>query len=118
DMGAYEYSPPIPAEVRFLPRTINLLSKGKWITAFLWLPEDYNVTDIDPNSVFLEVEIQAEQLHINEQEQVAIAKFVRGEVQSILDISDVELKITGRLTDGALFEGTDTIKVIDKAGKN
>jgi len=28
DMGAYEYSPPISAEVRIVPRTINLQSKG------------------------------------------------------------------------------------------
>jgi hypothetical protein len=29
----------------------------------------------------------------------------------------VELTITGQLTDGTVFEGTDTINVIDKAGK-
>ncbi|GAJ03155.1 unnamed protein product, partial [marine sediment metagenome] len=59
DMGAYEA--PIFAEARILPRTINLASKGKWITAFLWLPEDYNVADIDPNSIFLEDEIQPDE---------------------------------------------------------
>jgi parallel beta-helix repeat protein len=117
DMGAYEYSPPVPAEIDIDPNTLNLNSKAKWITAFICLPEEYNVADIDPNSVYLEGKIQAEQLHINEQEQVAIAKFNRDNVQAILDVGEIELTITGQLSDGTAFEGTDTIKVIDKAGK-
>jgi len=117
DMGAYEYRPPIPAEVRIVPRTINLASKGKWITCYISLPEDYDVADIDPNSIFLEDKIQAESLKVDEQEQVAIAKFNRSDVQDILETGDIELTITGRLTDGTVFEGTDIIKVINKAGK-
>jgi probable HAF family extracellular repeat protein/predicted outer membrane repeat protein len=117
DIGAYEYSPSIPAEARILPRMINLASKGKWITCYIWLPEDYNVTDIDPNSVFLESEIQAEPLYIDEQKQVAIAKFSRSEVHAILYVGEVELTITGQLIDGTVFEGTDTIKIIDNSVK-
>jgi len=60
DMGAFEYSPPIPAEVRIVPRSINLASRGNWITCYIWLGEDYDVADIDANSVFLEGEIEAE----------------------------------------------------------
>ncbi len=114
DMGAYES--PIFAEAEIEPDTLNLTSKGKWITAFIWLPEEYNVADIDPNSVFLEGKIQAEQLHINEQEQVAIAKFSREDVQAVLNVGKVELTITGRLTDGNPFEAKNIIKVIDKGG--
>jgi len=47
DMGAYEYSPPIQAYVRIVPRTISLASSGKWIAAYLRLSEDYDVTDIE-----------------------------------------------------------------------
>jgi len=115
DMGAYES--PIFAEARILPQTINLASKGKWITAFIQLPEDYNVADIDPNSIFLEDEIQAESLRVDKQQQVAIAKFNRSEVRGILNVGEVELTITGQLADGTAFEATDTIKVIDKADK-
>ena len=71
DMGAFEYSPPIPAEVRIVPRTINLTSMGKWITCCIWIGEDYNVADIEPNSVLLEGEIQAESLLVDEEKQVA-----------------------------------------------
>jgi len=115
DMGAYES--PLPAEVRIVPRTINLTSMGKWITCYIFLPEDYDVTEIDPNSVLLEDEIQAQSLWLDEEEQVAIAKFGRSEVQGILNIGWVELTITGQLTGGTVFKGTDVIRVIDKGGR-
>jgi parallel beta-helix repeat protein/predicted outer membrane repeat protein len=118
DMGAYEYSALIQADIRIIPRTINLRSKGQWIAAFIRIPEDYNVTEIDPNSIFLENEIQPDEFSVDEQQQVATAKFNRENVQAILGAGDIDLKITGRLTDGTVFEATDTIKVIDKAGKN
>jgi hypothetical protein len=118
DMGAYEYSPPIQADVRIVPRTINLQSKGKWIAAFIQPPEDYNVTDIDPNSIFLKNEIEPQWFWCDEEEQVVIVRFSRKDVQSILDIGGIELTITGQLTDGTAFKATDTIKVIDKVGKN
>jgi probable HAF family extracellular repeat protein len=114
DMGAYES--PIFAEAWFVPRTINLTSMGNWITCYISLPEDYDVVDIDPNSVFLEEQIKAEQLSVNEQMHVAIAKFSRSDVQEILNIGEIELTVTGRLTDGIVFEATDIIKVIDKTG--
>ena len=115
DMGAYES--PVPAEVRIVPRTINLTSMGKWITCHISLPEDYNVADIDPNSVFFEHEIQTESLLVDKQQQIATARFSRSDVQEILNVGEVELTITGQLTDGTVFEGTDVIRVIDKAGK-
>ncbi|MGB2807454.1 MAG: right-handed parallel beta-helix repeat-containing protein [Sedimentisphaerales bacterium] len=114
DMGVYEL--PIFAEARILPRTINLASKGKLVTCHIWLPDDYDVADIDPNSVFLEGQIKAEPFSVNEQQQVVIAKFSREDVQPILEVGEIELTITGRLTDGTVFEGADIIKVTDNAG--
>ncbi|MHC4587616.1 MAG: choice-of-anchor Q domain-containing protein, partial [Planctomycetota bacterium] len=112
DMGAYEAS--IPAEVRIIPRTINLASKGNRLTCYIWLPEEYNVADVDPNSVFLEEQIKADELSVDEQKQVAIARFSRGELQAILDAGEVELTISGQLKDGTIFEATDVIRVIDE----
>ena len=114
DMGAYEY---IQAYVRIVPHTINLSSKGKSITCYIWLPDEYDVADIEPNSVFLENEIKPEEFSADQQKQVAIAKFNREDVQAILEEGDIELKITCQLADGTVFEGTDTIKVTDKASK-
>ena len=118
DMGAYEYdSTAIQAEVDIDPNTLNLNSKGRWITAFIWLPEEYNVADIDPNSIFLENEIEPERFWLSEDNQIAIAKFNREQVQAILEAGDIELTITGQLTDDTPFEAKDIIKVIERGGK-
>ncbi len=116
DMGALEFSQPVPTYARIIPNTISLKSRGKWITAFLWLPEDYNVADIDPNSVYLQEQIEAEHILLNEESQVVIAKFSRDQVQGILKIGEVDLTITAHLTNGTVFEGTDVIKVIYEGG--
>jgi len=116
DMGAYEYGPTMPVEARFLPRTINLASKGKSVTCYIWLPDDYDVADIEPSNVLLEQQIKAEQFSVDEQKQVATATFDREKVQSILNVGDIELTITGRLTDGTFFEATDIVQVTDKGG--
>jgi hypothetical protein len=84
------------------------------------LPEDYDVVDIDPNSVLLEGEIRAESLRING--RVTMATFSRSALQESFDdletLTKVELLVTGELTDGMPFEGTDTIRLIDKRNKN
>ena len=117
DMGAYEA--PIPAKARCVSRTINLASQGKWITCYIWLPEEYNVADIDPNTVLLDGQVKAESVLPDERQQVATVKFILEDVKEILTIGEVELTITGQLIDGTTFEAADTIKVIDKGpGKN
>ena len=117
DMGAFEYSPSIPAEARIVPRTINLASKGKWITAFLWLPEGYDVADIDANSVLLEDEIGAESLEVYEERLIALVRFSREQAQAILEAGQAELTIAGQLTDGTIFEAKDVIIVINKGSR-
>jgi len=116
--------PAIEAAIEIRPKTLNLQSKGKWLTCHIWLPEDFNVADIEPNSVRLENEpndIYAEWIWFEEQEELAMAKFYRSEVQEMLvdrgQLGDVELMVSGELADGSIFEGTDTIRVIDKGGK-
>ncbi|MBW8042403.1 MAG: hypothetical protein FVQ85_20740 [Planctomycetes bacterium] len=119
DMGAYEYSPPIAAEVRIVPHTISLESRGKWITAFLWLPEGYAVTDmadIDTNSILLEYEIEPERFWFNEEKQVVMAKFSQEEVQTFLNVGEFEPSISLQLMNGTVFEGRDLIRVTSKSG--
>ena len=117
DMGAYEYGQLISAEVRIVPRTINLASKGKWLSCSISLPEDYNVADIDSDSILLECEIEPESLHVDELAQLATARFTRQDVQPILEVGYINLKITGQLTDGTVFEATDEIRIMDKGSK-
>jgi predicted outer membrane repeat protein len=116
DMGAYECSL-IAAEARIIPHNINLTSKGKWIVCYIWLPEGYDVADIDFHSLlleFLDKEIEPVQFWVNEKQQVAMARFSREDLRGILNGGDMELTITGQLNDGTSFEATDIIRVIDK----
>ena len=123
DMGAYEYSFSIPVEVDIMPETLNLTSQGRWITCRILLPENHDVADIDPNSIRLDTngvlpggKIAADQMWF--EEQVAVAKFSRSEVQSTLEPQEeVELTLSGKLSDGTRFKGTDVIRVIDNSNK-
>jgi len=45
--------PPVSAEVDIDPNTLNLASNGKWITCYIELPEDYDVNEIDINTLRL-----------------------------------------------------------------
>ena len=99
------------------PDTLNLQSKGEWITCYIWLPEGYDVADIDPESILLNGQVTPDWGRVDETGQMLIVKFNRSEVQDILEVGEVELTISGELTDGTKFEGTDTITVIDKGGK-
>lgn len=109
--------PPIEADIEIKPSTLNLQSKGKWLTCHIWLPDDYNVSDIEPNTIRLLAEpndIYPDWLWFEGQEELAMAKFNRSKLNDILVPGDVELTLTGQLTDGTIFEGTDVIRVIDK----
>jgi len=117
DMGAYES--PIFAEVRIVPRTISLESRGKWITAFLWRPEGYAVTDIADfvsHRLLLDYEIEPERFLFNEEKQVVMARFRQEEVQNFLNVGEFVLSISLQLMDGSVFEGRDLIRVTSKRG--
>lgn len=115
DIGAYEYRYTITAEARIVPRTINLAGKGRWITCYIRPPQDYDVADIDPDTILLEDKIKAESLQVDEKQQVVTARFSPEEVQAVLCIGDAELTITGLLTDATAFHTADVIRVTDKA---
>ncbi|UCC23630.1 MAG: right-handed parallel beta-helix repeat-containing protein, partial [Planctomycetota bacterium] len=118
DMGAYEYPLPLLAQIQIRPRTLNLRSKGRWIMCLIRLTQDYDVADIEPNSILLGDEIEAEGVWLGD--EFAVAKFSRSEVQEMLGgvetPGEVELVVSGELSDGTIFEGTDTIRVIDVGG--
>lgn len=109
--------PPIQAELDIDHNTLNLSSKGKWITCYISLPQEYDVADVDINSILLAEQIAAAQVWVDEESQVVMVKFSRADVQDILEVGEIELIVSGELIDGARFEGKDTIKVIDKGSK-
>jgi hypothetical protein len=113
------------------PDTLNLRSKGKWITAYIQLPEGYNPEDIDASTILLNGSIQpvldpkysfvtnsSEYLvdHNNDGILERMLKFDRATLASFIYQrvgmqSDVPLTLTGKLADGTPFEGTDTVFV-------
>lgn len=111
------------------PDTLNLKSKGKFITAYIEL-EGADVRDINASSILLNDALSpildakygfvtSEDSYIVDNDQDGImermVKFDRNEVQRLLAPSEeVVLTIVGSLYDGTEFEGTDTIRVISK----
>ncbi|MFC1981783.1 choice-of-anchor Q domain-containing protein [Chloroflexota bacterium] len=118
DMGAYEFGATVvDADIDIKPDTLNLKSKGKWITAYIELPEGYHANDIVVSSIWIEGEITVE--HSDMQDSVLMVKFDRQELKDYLGetTGDVTLTVSGELTDGTPFEGSDTIKVINNGKK-
>lgn len=94
------------------PDTLNLKSRGRWITAYL-TAENARAEDIDPSSLLLNDVIGPEWWDIQNNTTLMV-KFNRAAVQAILPVSDsVEIKVTGLWKDGEAFDVYDMIRVID-----
>jgi ABC-type transport system substrate-binding protein len=121
------YEVPTPstlvAGVDITPDTLNLKSKGKWIMAYIELPEGYDAADINVSTILLNGTVPGElsPAAIGDYDSDGIpdlmVKFDRNAVvHYIYDqgirYGNVNLTITGKLNDGTLFEGSGVIKVI------
>jgi len=104
----------VSADVEIKPETLNLKSKGLWVTCYLCLPEGYDVSDIDISSIAMNGQIKAARAAIDKEEQILIVKFLRSEIAAKINPGKVTLTVTGRLVDNTEFEGEDTIRVIDR----
>ena len=101
----------IEAQIEIKPETLNLKSKGI-VTVFINLPEPYDVEDIVIDTVECEGVIALSgQVTGNGK---LIVKFDREELNPKLATGDpVTLAVTGFLTDGTFFWGTDDITIIN-----
>jgi len=118
----------IPASIivpDVVPNTLNLKNEGQRVTCYIELPESYNVSDIDVSSILLNDTIPVDDgvpTEIGDYDSDGIpdlmVQFNRTELTAhIYHVSgiiygNVTLTITGQLTDGAMFEGSDTIEVM------
>jgi hypothetical protein len=107
----------IPATVNISPDPLILRRKGGSVTAYIALPEGYNVNDIDIFTVRLNGEVQAK-LHptkVGDYDSDGIpdlmVKFVKKEVIPLLSAGENTLTMTGEVS-GEIFEGSDTITAI------
>jgi probable HAF family extracellular repeat protein len=109
------HKPTIQAGVNIVPNTLNLQSQGRWVSCYILLPQDCNAAEIDRNSILLEEEIPADRAVLYG--RLALAKFSRRALQELLsDLqtpAEVELLVSGQMTDGTIFEGTDTSTLIN-----
>jgi hypothetical protein len=114
--------PYINACIDIDPNTLNLKSKGQWITCYIEFcdPTGYDVANIDVSSVKLNGVVPAEPrpTGIGDYDSDGIAdlmvKFDRSAVQGVVAVPrrHVEMTVTGSV--GALeFRGTDYIDVIN-----
>ena len=121
----------LEAEIDIDPDSLNIKSKGRWITGYIELPEGYDPADIDVSTLKIskvdntDTTIQAEYwpFEIDDYDNDGIpdlmVKFDRLLLTDLLlDLveppSHVELIVTGELTDGTLFSSIDTIRLINK----
>lgn len=112
----------VKAIVDIDPNTLNLGSNGRWITAFIELPEGYDVADIDPATVILNGTVYAEKSSIADNDNDGIpdlmVKFDRQTVCDILAPADeTEITIEGS-SDRFGFIGTDIIRVTSEGEKH
>jgi len=97
------------------PDTLNLKSKGRWITAYL-SAENASVQDLDISSILLQDTLTPERYDY--QDDILMLKFNRQELQSLLQVGDsIEIKIGGKWKDGESFEAYDYIRVINPGKK-
>ena len=100
------------------PDTIDLSSKGKYIMAYIELPGFYKVGDITVSTIKLNGQIPALSSptaigdYDNDGIKDLMVKFDRDQAQSLLSIGDNALSVSGNLTDGTKFKGTDVIKAM------
>ena len=122
--------PAIKATVDVDPNALNLCSKGEWVTAYIELPEGYNVSEIDIYSIKLNNTFPVSLLvvppvpvptEIGDYDEDGtpdlMVKFNMTELTSYICLQgikygNVTLTISGNLTDGTQFEGEDTVKVL------
>jgi len=105
--------PVISCQVTIQPERLNLKSKGRWVTAYITLPEGHNVNDIDVDTLKLLVnKTELPAVWGNVQDNLYMAKFDRSQLISLLTgtIGTVGLTVTGKVADRR-FTGTDEIKV-------
>lgn len=104
----------IEATVNIDPETLNLQSRGRWITAYIELPEEYAAEDIDIGTVQLLYDGNETDADWGDvQNGVLMVKFSRATVAGWfggLHDEEVELTVAGEFN-GIQFEGTATIRV-------
>ena len=93
------------------PDTLNLKSKGRWITAYL-SAENASVHDINVSTILLQDALAPERWDY--QDDVLVLKFSRQDFKDTVQVGEsVQVKITGKWEDGSAFEAFDLLRVMN-----
>jgi parallel beta-helix repeat protein len=118
DIGAFEHQVRlIRASIDIDPDTLNLKSRGRWVTCYIELPEGCDVREIDVSTVLLNDVVPAESksAEVGDHDRDGVpdlaVKFERLEVQAIVEPGVAILRVTGKCG-GIPFLGKDNIHVI------
>jgi hypothetical protein len=113
---------PLQAKLDIDPDAINLKSEGRWVTAYIELPEGFAPGDVAVSSILLNGTVPASQQPVglddcdNDGVPELMVKFNRQAVQEILPEGDsVEMTVTGKVA-GLDFMATDPVSVIGGGG--
>ena len=101
----------LPTAVTIKPETLNLESKGKF-TAFITLPEGYDVADINVSTVECEGASALGARISATDTGTLVVKFARADLVDVPVGDAVRFSVTGELADGTVFEGSDLVRVI------
>jgi hypothetical protein len=113
-------TPSVAVRVFIAPKVIHLRSEGKWILTLIKLPCNYSARDVAVASIKMNGTISVAGKAIIIAEHWLLVKFDRSEVssyilsnvRSIRRLICITLTITGTLTDGSMFQGSDKIVAI------
>ena len=123
DVGCEGASVPLEAVIDITPNTLNVKSRGLYITCHIELAGGLDPADIDVATVMLNATVAAEAspVEIDDYDSDGtpdlMVKFSRRAVLDIIDeIGDIEVTVSGEV-DGQYFEGIETIRVMGQTAK-
>lgn len=119
EVSSKDAIPTVQGVLDFDPDVLNLRSGGKYVTAYLELPEGYSVLEVFVPSVKLNGAVYAEtcfgvQVFDTDMdgERELMLKFAKSDVKATLAPGEsVEVRVTGVMNDGTPFSASDVITV-------
>jgi hypothetical protein len=129
DMILATLIPVIEAKICICPHTLNLKSRGRWITCFIKLPNSYDVEEIDISTIRLNDTVKAEpkptaiinlrcfdtKLLMVKFNRTAVIEYIKSSMRANGNhrkYARVTLTVSGKLSNGQAFEGSTKVRVI------
>ena len=123
ETNLWEREEEVIVDTRFSPSVLNVNGKGRWIIAFVRIPREYTNKDVDVSSILLNGTVIPSKVRRVGHYRLLVM-FKRAEVVDLVKaviqhenrhrMIAVSLTISGKLHDGTIIEGTDTIRILQR----